>query len=62
MENYDNNQDQERFDYEVSREEWELENPWIIRCGTEEEAEGDFRHDEVRQAELDARPAETNKC
>lgn len=46
---------QEQYDYEVSREQWELENPWIIRCGTPEEARGDYDHDVQRQRELDER-------
>ena len=45
--------DQDRFDYEVSREEWELDNPWLIQCGTAEEARGDYDHDVQRQRELD---------
>lgn len=46
--------DQERYDYEVSREEWELENPWwLIKCGTAEEARGDYEYDVQKQRELD---------
>ena len=48
--------DQDRFDYEVTQELWHIE------FGTADEARGDRYRDEVRQAELDARPAETNKC
>ena len=54
---------QEQYDYEVSREEWELENPWwVIQCGTAEEARGDYDHDVQRQRELDEQAGEPNKC